>query len=275
LTRDLKESGADAAESKELREREAQLKREAKNKIMEALNAWRRLAQTVDLCFVLDCTNSMGKHIRAAKETIVSILDEVKKQHQDARIRMAVVAYRDIEDKENRWQVQPFDWDHKKIRDFVGALQATSENKDFPEDVQGALYKVLQLDWKAPTKTLFHITDAPCHGGKRFHDLEDDHPVEDPALRVDDLLVKLREKQIRYYFGKFTRHTDKMIREFKKIYDTQSFSLTETRMKADPREFLNWISTSISKSITITSRATPDEFVEAYARKLKAKLSQR
>ena len=54
----------------------------------------------------------------------------------------------------------------------------------------------------------------------RFHDLcpsRDNHfKVEPRGLNIEDLITKMKDLQLKYYFGRINKTTDKMINEFKR-----------------------------------------------------------
>jgi hypothetical protein len=80
------------------------------------------------------------------------------------------------------------------------------------------LEKAGELQWSAPTRILFHVADAPCHG-RQYHDgVLDDYPNGDPrGLKAKDLLKVLEDKNVKYWFAKLTDKTDKMITEFTRL----------------------------------------------------------
>lgn len=45
----------------------------------------------IDLCFLMDCTSSMGSWITAAKEELFKVVASTKAAHPDARLRVAYV----------------------------------------------------------------------------------------------------------------------------------------------------------------------------------------
>lgn len=49
----------------------------------------------LDMMFIIDCTGSMGCWIEACKREIKAIIDCVRNQHFNIKIRVSVVAYRD------------------------------------------------------------------------------------------------------------------------------------------------------------------------------------
>lgn len=170
----------------------------------------------VDFCVMLDCTGSMGSYIEMSRNKIKDIIKQVKEQYSKSKVRVAIVAYRDVQDN-NRFEVFKFSEDVDKAKTFLDGLVADGGG-DTPEDVNGGFQKVLyELDWKNPVRTLFHVADAPCHG-KKFHDCDDDHPdghmSDKPWKQIFSDLV---EKGIDYSFLKITSSTDKMFELFKQM----------------------------------------------------------
>ena len=68
-------------------------------RIVGALKA----SQTVDLCFVMDATGSMGHHITGVKDQIRSIIGELQAAMADLRYRLSFVVYRDVGDGASRF----------------------------------------------------------------------------------------------------------------------------------------------------------------------------
>ena len=51
----------------------------------------------VDLCFLVDCTGSMGSHIEAVKNNVKELRDDLVKQYKGCDIRFAFVRYTDYD----------------------------------------------------------------------------------------------------------------------------------------------------------------------------------
>jgi len=51
---------------------------------------------SLDVMFILDCTSSMYCWIEACKSEIINIIEGVKAKFRSLRIRLSVIAYRDI-----------------------------------------------------------------------------------------------------------------------------------------------------------------------------------
>ncbi|CAG8675025.1 14577_t:CDS:2, partial [Dentiscutata heterogama] len=175
----------------------------------------------IDLCFVLDCTDSMDNHIAAAKDCILEVSEYVENINPNFQLRLGFCGYRDYCDKNDRL----------KIFDFTDSCEDFSENLstvkafgggDFAEDVLGGLNAAItQMTWKGGTRILFHIGDAPPHG-KKFCDpsqfLDDDYPNGDPnGLTEKNVLQKMKLKKIAYVFGKIKSYTDTMNKIFRNI----------------------------------------------------------
>ena len=151
---------------------------------------------TVDVCFVMDCTASMGAHIDAARDRIISIADQVVEQFPGVIVRFAFVAYRDHTDAV-RFEEQEFTSDMPGLKSFIGNLNADGGG-DEPEDVAGGLDLALKMPWEASTRCCILVLDAPCHGGQ-FHGCHDNYTAGDPH-GLDPLaqMQELREKNIHF-----------------------------------------------------------------------------
>lgn len=96
----------------------------------------------LDLVVLMDCTGSMKPWVSQAKDSIISIVQDVKKDHTNAHVRVGFVAYRDFYDGSNRLQVKDLTDDIEAVRKFIGSLKAFGGG-DGPEDIPGALEAAL------------------------------------------------------------------------------------------------------------------------------------
>jgi len=170
----------------------------------------------VDLCIMLDCTGSMSTYIQMSKDKIQDIMANVKESYPKSEIRVAIVAYRDIEDK-NRHEMLPFTESSEKAKTFLKGLRAEGGG-DAPEDVNGAFQIALyKITWQNPVRLLVHIADAPCHG-KEFHNCYDNHPKGHQSdASWDKIFKSLVELRLDYLFLKILDMTDQMFTKFKKM----------------------------------------------------------
>jgi hypothetical protein len=171
----------------------------------------------IDICFVLDCTASMGPWIAEAKKKTVEMVEDIRKAHEDASVNVAFIGYRDYGDA-----VKIIDVDFRSPEAAQQAIQRIEAEggDDDAEDVAMALFTVLHLNWTGDMKFVVHITDAPAHG-TQFHTvaLSDRFPLGDPEGRDPrDSVEKFSFLNINYTFVKISRDTDMMIREFERCY---------------------------------------------------------
>jgi hypothetical protein len=159
----------------------------------------------LDVCFVMDCTASMGPWIAAAKLTCKDMIAALPAEEQVKRL--AFVAYRDFGDGEA--EVHSFSRDVDSVTQFIDGQVARGGN-DLPEDVAGGLAAALALDWTSETRAIVLIADAPCHGLK-YHCDHDAHPLGDPTgLSMTTLMSNCRKSHIDFTFVQLTDSTDQM-----------------------------------------------------------------
>ncbi|GMH42187.1 hypothetical protein BSKO_10106 [Bryopsis sp. KO-2023] len=183
-------------------------------------------AMTVDVCYVLDTTGSMGPWIEASKSQIKLITEgiaqKVNEQHPGIKIelRFSMVAYKDYGDAE-RIRVQQFT---KDVPEFLGFLQGLTAGGggDAPEDVLGALKAAASMgDWEGRVKFVILIADAPGHGRDCNGGLHDSYPDGDPeGLTVQLMMEELSSHKVELMFCRINGAvTAAMEAEFKKFYD--------------------------------------------------------
>ncbi|RGB24067.1 hypothetical protein C1646_515501 [Rhizophagus diaphanus] len=183
----------------------------------------------VDLCFVMDCTGSMGGHIEGAKNSIKKVVEYMENMEPAIKIRVGFCGYRDHCDGSNRLQIFDFTYSCDEFKNRLSGVSA-SGGGDSPEDVLGGLNAaVTSMTWRNPTRVLLHIGDYPPHG-RRFTNLGDDYPNGDPnGLTAEQVLKEMQSAGIYYFFGKITEHTETMTRVFQSIigeYPVFDFKIT-------------------------------------------------
>lgn len=176
-------------------------------------------ALSVDLCFVVDCTGSMGSEIRAAKDTILNLVEVIKyevsvQSGAEAGLRLACVAYRDHCDGARRLQQISFKEDAKgyeEVRMFIENQQA-SGGGDAPEDVFGGLDAALRFEWGSQLRFMVLIADAPCHG-MLYHSMPGDSlPKGDPSgLTHLGLVERMNEQEISLFYLGIGDEADRMV----------------------------------------------------------------
>ena len=171
----------------------------------------------VDICFVIDCTSSMGRWIEEAKYKTVEMVKDICDTHEGAEVRVAFVGYRDYGDKDKLILV-----DFTSSEAAQAAIQTIEAEggRDAAEDVATALFHVLGLNWTGDIKFVVHIADAPAHGSC-FHKpkVSDSYPEGDPDGRDPrDSIEKFSFLNIDYAFVQISRDTDVMVEAFKECY---------------------------------------------------------
>ncbi|CAG0900528.1 unnamed protein product, partial [Darwinula stevensoni] len=186
--------------------------------LLQKMKEANALRGDTDVAFMLDCTGSMSSYIKAAKEHIKDIVDEIRNRYR-CQVRVSFVGYRDHCDGQRRIETLDFKEDVNVFKIFLDAVVADGGG-DTCEDVFGGLEAAINLSWSGRNKCLIHIGDAPPHGG-RFHDLgsgaDGDYSLNDSdrrGLRIEDLIQKIKGLGIDYTFGRINNSTDKMLRVF-------------------------------------------------------------
>ena len=212
----------------------------------------------VKVSFVMDCTASMGPWIYQAKTRMVELVHQVQKEHPAANIQVSFVGYRDYGDDE-RIIVIPF----QKAEETMAAIREVDAEggDDQAEDVARALEIAVHQDWSdSDVKIVFHIADAPAHGGA-FHSLyiSDRFPRGDPdGLDPRDFVEKMSFLDIHYTFVRIHDCTDTMIEHFHNCYTKGgSFCVIDLfsqkrrrRGDGDPESLSNTLSHAITQHIT-------------------------
>lgn len=110
-------------------------------------SSFKFLPNSVDVCFLMDCTGSMGSWIDMCKNKIEEIVDLITKTYSaSTQLRLSFVGYRDIKDTP-RFSIHPFTTNPSALKTFIQREAVASGGGDFPEDIAGGLKKTLELDW--------------------------------------------------------------------------------------------------------------------------------
>lgn len=137
-------------------------KRPTKNPVRKSKPADNR--DTLEMVFVLDTTGSMGGLIEGAKQRIWGIINDVMQKPSKPRVRVGLVAYRDIGD-EYVTKILPITEDLDKAYTTLMDYRAGGGG-DTPENVRKALAEgVRNAGWSGSKKNLaqivFLVGDAP------------------------------------------------------------------------------------------------------------------
>ncbi|CAB4446876.1 unnamed protein product [Rhizophagus irregularis] len=207
----------------------------------------------IDLCFVMDCTSSMGGHIKSAKDAIERVVEYMANMKPTIVVRVGFCGYRDHCDGPNRLQIFDFTNSCDEFKDCLSDISATGGG-DAPEDVLGGLNAaVTRITWRNPTRVLLHICDCPPHG-RRFTGLLDDYPDGDPnGLTAEQVLREMRSAGIYYFFGKITEYTETMTEVFQSIIG--EYPVFDIKSTPDPEglveKFFDAACSAINTAITL------------------------
>ncbi|GAP83116.2 putative alpha-protein kinase 1 [Rosellinia necatrix] len=188
-----------------------------------------RDAVSLDLLFLIDCTNSMKKFIETVKKQVIHIVHSTKRASGNhSHVRIAVVGYTDHNNSRNApaniYIIEFLDFtpDIGSVEQFVSSLK-TRWGKDVPEDVLGGIRQAIHASWKQNTRCIIHLGDAPPHG----RDLNDSSPGKDDypdpgsephRLKYKPLIQRLVAMGISYTLLRITNQTDRMAIRFSEIY---------------------------------------------------------
>ncbi|CAF1040935.1 unnamed protein product [Adineta steineri] len=219
------------------------------NEVIKALNK----AESVDLCFLMDCTNSMKKYIEEVKNRIFETVQSLKSRFSHLNIRLAFVGYRDLNlPADEQFSILDFT-NEKEFHSFVSMVKCANGG-DRCEDVLGGLQKITNLNWEQSVRILIHIGDAPSHG-ERYHDMgrrKDSYFTHDSdGSHGYSIIQELIELQVKYFFGRLTSYTDKMIDQFCN-YTDKKMTIEQVQLE-DFTNLLPFIVRTVTQSISYTS----------------------
>ncbi|KAI9012392.1 hypothetical protein DFJ74DRAFT_683737 [Hyaloraphidium curvatum] len=227
---------------------------------MSGIEQARKRVQSVDICFVIDCTGSMQHWIDRVKETVTEILDRIRALYPDTQLRTAFVGYRDFEPKDadqSSYEVVEF-MAPEYLRERILSVRA-SGGDDVAEDMLGGLCRVPGLDWQARARVMLVIADAPPHG-RRFHGGKYTDRFADKAdpngRRPEDwegVVRQIVNKQIDVYFLRChpcTEMFEKEVRDniFRRHFPSCRFDVLSLDSD-DKAEFLEKIMTATRSSM--------------------------
>ena len=128
-----------------------------------------RGAETIDVCFVLDLTGSMGQWIDQCKSHVKSIIHSLKDDLAVRTVRVAFCGYRDWGERNSPHASRVVTTDFVELAEVdtitraIGREQA-SGGGDGPEDVIVAIEAVNRFTWCGDVRVCVFIADAPAHG---------------------------------------------------------------------------------------------------------------
>jgi len=208
-----------------------------------------KAVNTVDICFLLDCTITMEPWRKEVQEDINSIVEEVSKEYSDCTVKLAFVGYTDYECKQKLYTFD-FTTNIESFKKYVSSI-VCEKSLDYAEDVVSGLEAVIDLKWSAQEKIMFHICDAPCHGSK-YHNFStwfsssDRFPQEDPTDRLKAVFAKFEQLRLKYCFIKINSSTDIMINKFRDMINPALCSLDVMALGENTKQFKDTVVASVA-----------------------------
>ncbi|CAF2742626.1 unnamed protein product [Rotaria sp. Silwood2] len=220
---------------------------------------------TVEICFVMDCTGSMGSWIQACKQHIKAIADGIQKEmkekyDKDSILRMAFVAYRDYGDSDRFDSIDFHQTPNLGPVEAKIASQQASGGADLCEDVQGGLDKALKLNWtndnsSRAAQILVWVGDCPghtpfCHNGGSGWDSYLGGLPDVPLMT--DLINDIKKRGIFLLLSDFTDYVKTMIENIEKIYRDDKKENQVRRVKlnqSDTSSLLNGVMQQVNTII--------------------------
>ncbi|CAD8050568.1 unnamed protein product [Paramecium sonneborni] len=228
-------------------------------------------AQVIDVLFIIDCTGSMQRWLKSAKENIHKIIKEFQQNIDKKKIivRTAIVAYRDFDDEDNLLY-REFTTESKVIEEFLAKLQAKGGGDD-AENVIGALEKGIRLNISKDQESVlcsFLICDSPSHGP--YHkDLKDDYYDKVQAGDLEKIMQRYHALKAKNFFTCFRicDKTDIMFTKMKTGFP--SLIITETTLNNFSESVLFSLKTSLQNSQAKTSKQSQNIKIRARFSKTK------
>lgn len=205
---------------------------------------------TVKLCFVMDCTASMGPWMKAAKDHIQDLIYDVRGEHPDAAVDVAFVGYRDY-DSDQQYIVFDFMGPEDLVR-HIHPIQP-KDGDDEAEDVAWGLFHASKLSWdNADVRLIYHIADAPAHGEfyTRGH-VTDKFPEGDPKfLDPRQMIREWSQRGYHYTFVRITHLTDTMVDHFDNCWTGNGSFRVLDLSRRGPHGFLDAVRESLNETLT-------------------------
>jgi len=88
-------------------------------------------ANTMDICFLMDCTGSMGEWIKGCRDQVIAIIDLITKQFPQIDINLSFIGYHDIGDSP-RFDIHPFTKKIPKIKEFIEKKMPCQRRRRYP-----------------------------------------------------------------------------------------------------------------------------------------------
>ena len=172
---------------------------------------------TLDLAFIMDITGSMSSYLQMAKDKIIGMIDNIKKNCGTVDVKLGFVGYRDYLDSNHEYLTVELNNNSKEVRDYISKVEVGGGGDC--EDMPGGLNIALNFKWSGKSRFAVLIADVPCHG-KKYHGLEgfDSHPNGDGKYNIDKIIEEFARKNISLLCLNITNKTINLYNNFVDYY---------------------------------------------------------
>jgi len=205
-----------------------------------------------DICFVCATTKSMDKYITEIKNTLIGFLNTADKL-MITQPRVAFIEYKNKGDK-HQIKSRGFTRKYEEMVEFIKGIKCEGGGNGCI-DIVTPLMEALKLDWSSDSNYVLLIVDAPAHG-KNYHTdkYPDDYPEDDKNRLLEKLASHYRKNKINLGILKCNESVDKMIKIFKKYYNSRANELNVADLKYGSKEdFIKCYFTGLSNLKEISS----------------------
>jgi len=173
--------------------------------------------KSVDIAFLLEWSSKNFKNVDAISQNLGSLVEKMKNKFNDAKIRVAIIAYRSYLNKDGEFKINNFTSNMSEVRSFLNNLnpiEDTVVNEDVL-DVLASIDKSLSLDWQAANKLLFQIGVSTLKG---FCNIDcPAHANSYATPELNEIFAKLNTKCLKYNVIQLDETQDLMVEEIREI----------------------------------------------------------
>ena len=180
-----------------------------------------QISRDFDIVYLIDATGSMQREINAAKDQVISILNELKNKYPDYNFNFGAIFYRDKIDSPSDQNISFSLTDNiESLRNKIKDIKAYGGG-DIPEDWVWGYQTAVDFGWRNGTKLIIHIADAGAHG-KEFTE-SDRYPNEGPKLYP--IIKRCVEKNIKIIGFNIGIEPKRSFAKIKEIYNNHKLEI--------------------------------------------------
>ena len=185
-------------------------------KNLENIECKKNINKEVDIVYLIDATGSMNYEINAAKENVIQVLNQLKKNYEDYDFQFGTVFYRDkIDVPAEKDDYFPLTKDMHDLKNKISKIKGYGGG-DGPEDWVGGYDLALnKMGWRDGIKLIIHIADAGAHGTE--FSKGDRHP--DQGKLLPPLIERCAKENINIIGFKINDHPERSFEKIREIYN--------------------------------------------------------